>query len=124
MIAANTMAKRAGVTTGMAIADARRRCPGIALVPQQPDLYTRTHYAPNLWLAKIAADLDKPDGLTVLHPRDLPGRLLTLDLEDLPTLCPRRCHRIAMERVPEPRADPCRIASTGEDPVGGHRAGP
>ena len=25
-------------------------------------------------LAKIAADLDKPDGLTLLHPRDLPGR--------------------------------------------------
>ena len=125
VIAANTMAKRAGVTTGMAIAAARRRCPGIALIPQQPDLYTRIHhrivaavldvlpidavcsidefaatveprdipaalthqikqrlrdavgdhitcsigYAPNRWLAKIAADLDKPDGLTVLHPR-------------------------------------------------------
>ena len=39
MIAANTTAKRAGVTTGMAIADARRRCSGIALVPQQTDLY-------------------------------------------------------------------------------------
>ena len=36
-------------------------------------------YAPNRWLAKIAADLDKPDGLTVLQPRDLPGRLLTLE---------------------------------------------
>ena len=34
VIAANTLAKRVGVTTGMAIADARRRCPGIALVPQ------------------------------------------------------------------------------------------
>ena len=134
VIAANTMAKRAGVTTGMAMADARRRCPGITLVPQQPDLYTRIHhrivaavldvlpidavcsiddlaatveprdvpaalthqikqrvrdavgecitcsigYAPNCWLVKIAADLDKPDGRTVLHPRDLPGRLLTL----------------------------------------------
>ena len=44
VIAANTMAKSAGVTTGMAIADARRRCPGIALVPQQPDLYTRIHH--------------------------------------------------------------------------------
>ena len=140
VIAASALAKGAGVTTGMAIADARRRCPGIALVPQQPDLYTGIHhrivvavldvlpidavcsidelaatvgpcdvpaalahqikqrfrdavgecvacsigYAPNRWLAKIAADLDKPDGLTVLHPRDLPGRLLTLDLEDLP----------------------------------------
>ena len=151
VIAANTMAKRAGVTTGMAIAAARRRCPGIALVPQQPDLYTRIHhrivaavldvlpieavcsidefaatveprdipadlthqikqrlrdavgdhitcsigYAPNRWLAKIAADLDKPDGLTVLHPRDLPGRLLTLDLEDLPGVATRMLTRLA-----------------------------
>ena len=94
VIAANTMAKRAGVTTGMAIADAQRRCPGIALVPQQPDLYTRIHYAPNRWLAKIAADLDKPDGLTVLHPRDLPGRLLTLDLEDLPGVATRMLTRL------------------------------
>ena len=46
-------------------------------------------YAPNRWLAKIAADLDKPDGLTVLQPRDLPGRLLTLDLEDLPGVATR-----------------------------------
>ena len=151
VIAANTMAKRAGVTTGMAIADARRRCPGIALVPQQPDLYTRIHhrivaavlgvlpidavcsidelaatveprdvpaalthqikqrlrdavgdritcsigYAPNRWLAKIAADLDKPDGLTVLYPRDLPGRLLTLDLEDVPGVATRMRTRLA-----------------------------
>ena len=135
----------------MAIADARRRCPGFALVPQQPDLYTRIHhrivaavldvlpidavcsidefaatveprdipaalthqikqrlrdavgvhitcsigYAPNRWLAKIAADLDKPDGLTVLHPRDLPGRLLTLDLEDLPGVATRMRTRLA-----------------------------
>ena len=151
VIAANTMAKRAGVMTGMAIADARRRCPGIALVPQQPDLYTRIHhrivaavldvlpieavcsidefaatvaprdipaalthqikqrlrdavgdhitcsigYAPNRWLAKIGADLDKPDGLTVLHPRDLPGRLLTLDLEDVPGVATRMRTRLA-----------------------------
>ena len=151
VIAANTLAKRVGVTTGMAIADARRRCPGIALVPQQPDLYTRIHhrivaavldvlpidavcsidefaatveprdipaaithqikqrlrdavgdritcsigYAPNRWLAKIAADLDKPDGLTVLHPRDLPGRLLTLDLEDVPGVATRMRTRLA-----------------------------
>ena len=151
VIAANTPAKRAGVRTGMAIANARRRCPGIALVPQQPDLYTRIHhrivaavldvlpidavcsidelaatvaprgvpaalthqikqrlrdavgecitcsigYAPNRWLAKIAADLDKPDGLTVLHPRDLPGRLLTLDLEDVPGVATRMRTRLA-----------------------------
>ena len=52
-------------------------------------------YAPNRWLAKIAADLDKPDGLTVLHPRDLPGRLLTLDLEDVPGVATRMRTRLA-----------------------------
>ena len=36
--------------------------------------------APNRWLARIGANLDEPDGLTVLYPRDLLGRLLTLDL--------------------------------------------
>ena len=40
--------------------------------------------APNRWLAKIAADLDKPDGLTVLYPGDLPGPLLDLGLDALP----------------------------------------
>ena len=40
--------------------------------------------APNRWLAKIAADLDKPDGLTVLYPGDLLGPLLDLGLDALP----------------------------------------
>ena len=40
--------------------------------------------APNRWLAKIAAGLEKPDGLTVLRPGDLPGPLLHLGLEALP----------------------------------------
>ena len=40
--------------------------------------------APNRWLAKIAADLDKPDGLTVLSPGGLPGPLLSIGLEALP----------------------------------------
>ena len=140
VIAANAKAKRFGVKTGIAIAEARRLCPRIALVPQRPDLYVRTQQrivvavldvlpidavcsidelvasiedrdspvaiaqqvkrrvrdavgdritcsigcAPNRWLAKIAADLDKPNGLTVLFPSELPGRLLDLDIEELP----------------------------------------
>lgn len=39
--------------------------------------------APNAWLAKVASDMKKPDGLTVLEGQDLPGRLLELDLRDL-----------------------------------------
>lgn len=40
--------------------------------------------APNKYLAKIATDLQKPDGLTVLMPEDLPQRLYDLKLRDLP----------------------------------------
>ena len=140
VLAANPAAKRFGVRTGTAIAEARRLCPRITLTPQRPDLYVRIHRrivaavlsvlpidvvcsidelaavlgdrdrpeevagrikarvraavgeritcsigcAPNRWLAKIAADLEKPDGLTVLLPADLPGPLLGLGLEALP----------------------------------------
>ena len=40
--------------------------------------------APNRYLAKVATDLNKPDGLTILHASDLPQRLYTLKLRDLP----------------------------------------
>ena len=40
--------------------------------------------APNRYLAKIAADMKKPDGFTAMRPCDLPGCLLKLSLRDLP----------------------------------------
>lgn len=40
--------------------------------------------APNSFLAKVATDLQKPDGLVLLRPEDLPGRLFDLSLRDLP----------------------------------------
>lgn len=40
--------------------------------------------APNRFLAKIASDMEKPDGLVALTAGDLPGRLLDLELRDLP----------------------------------------
>lgn len=40
--------------------------------------------APNRYLAKVATDLQKPDGLTLLLPGDIPARLLPLALRDLP----------------------------------------
>lgn len=40
--------------------------------------------APNRFLAKVAADMRKPDGLTILEKRDLPGALHGLALTDLP----------------------------------------
>ena len=40
--------------------------------------------APSKYLAKIATDMQKPDGLTILKPDDLPHKLHTLLLRDLP----------------------------------------
>jgi DNA polymerase-4 len=48
--------------------------------------------APNAFLAKVATDMMKPDGLVVLRGDQLPGRLLDLDLIDLPGI------NVAMER--------------------------
>lgn len=40
--------------------------------------------APNSFLAKVATDLQKPNGLVALEGKDLPGPLFDLDLMDLP----------------------------------------
>ncbi|HYD17579.1 MAG TPA: impB/mucB/samB family protein [Patescibacteria group bacterium] len=40
--------------------------------------------APNKYLSKIATDMQKPDGFTILHAGDLPHRLESLQLRDLP----------------------------------------
>jgi DNA polymerase IV len=48
--------------------------------------------APNSFLAKVGSDMQKPDGLVILHAADLPGRLLDLKLTDLPGI------NTAMER--------------------------
>lgn len=40
--------------------------------------------APNSFLAKVATEIEKPDGLVLLQPEDLPGRLLELKLTDMP----------------------------------------
>lgn len=40
--------------------------------------------ASNKYLAKVATDLKKPDGFTILTPEDVPGRLLDLPLRDFP----------------------------------------
>ena len=40
--------------------------------------------APNKFLAKIASDLDKPDGLTIIHPDDVPRFIQDLAIEKVP----------------------------------------
>jgi len=49
---------------------------------------------PNVLLAKVAADMQKPDGLTMIESHELPGKLEALHLEDLPGIGPRMRKRL------------------------------
>lgn len=54
---------------------------------------------PNVMLAKVAADMQKPDGLTIIEQHELPGRLEVLDLEDLPGIGPRMRKRLNKQGI-------------------------
>ena len=78
--------------------------------------------APNRWLAKIAADLDKPNGLTVLQPSAMPGRLLDLDLADFPGIAKRLRSRLARFGIASVadlwHADPARLRAAWSNVAG------
>jgi len=50
--------------------------------------------APNRYLAKIASNIRKPDGLIVINPESLPQKLYALKLNDLPGIGARTQERI------------------------------
>jgi len=50
--------------------------------------------APNRFLAKVGSNMQKPDGLVILEPRDLPHKLYGLDLPDLPGIGAGMYHRL------------------------------
>lgn len=143
-IAASYEAKAFGIKTGTPIWEAKKRCPGLALVLANHENYVAYHHraiaevenhipvdrvcsideiacrlmnnensversteiamnikrglaknlgeyitcsigiAPNRYLAKVATDMQKPNGLTFLHAHDLPHKLYDLKLRDLP----------------------------------------
>ena len=143
-LAASYEAKRYGIKTGTAVAEAKQHCPGITFVIADHVRYIELHHqiiaavescipvtavlsidemvcrlwqqdqeedraiavaeqikaairtqvgesircsvgiGPNRMLSKLASDLQKPDGLTVIHPADLPDRLYNLELRDFP----------------------------------------
>lgn len=39
--------------------------------------------APNMFLAKVASDMQKPDGCVIIEPHELPEKLFSLELRDL-----------------------------------------
>ena len=51
--------------------------------------------APNVMLAKVAGDMHKPDGLTVIRSEELPARLYPLKITDFPGIGPRMGKRFA-----------------------------
>lgn len=50
--------------------------------------------APSKYLAKVATDMQKPDGLTILQPGNMQDRLLELKLRDLPGIGPNMEQRL------------------------------
>lgn len=64
-----------------------------------PALRASIGLAPTRLLAKLAAELEKPDGLTVLTADDLPGRLLDLPITDIPGVGPGMSARLARAGV-------------------------
>ena len=69
-----------------------------------PTLRCSIGLAPNSWLAKVASDMQKPDGLVCLLLEELPDRLFGLDLIDLPGIgenMERRLHAAGISTVRE-----------------------
>jgi len=60
--------------------------------------------APNRFLAKVATDMEKPNGLVVITKQDLPGKLYRLKLRDLPGIgenMEKRLNRHGIYTIPE-----------------------
>lgn len=64
-----------------------------------PTLTCSVGLGPNDLLAKIAAEMNKPDGLVALHPRDLPDAPLPLSLTDIPGIARGNAARLARAGV-------------------------
>lgn len=63
-----------------------------------PALTCSVGVAPNRYLAKVASDMQKPDGLTILHQHTLLQQLSTLEPRDFPGVGPRMEERFHAAR--------------------------
>ena len=62
--------------------------------PPRPVLTGSIGIAPNGWLAKVASDMQKPDGLVVIEQSDLPHKLHALELRDFCGIGPNMERRL------------------------------
>ena len=67
-----------------------------------PCLTSSIGIAPNWMLAKMGADMQKPDGLVVLDDADIPQRLLGLQLQDFPGIGPNLNVRLRARGIDTP----------------------
>ena len=51
-------------------------------------------FAANRFLAKVACKMDKPNGVTIWHPEDMPGPILPLPFDDIPGIGSRMAMRL------------------------------
>ncbi len=65
-------------------------------------LHSSIGVAPNKYLAKVATEMQKPNGFVVLNDNDIPGRLFALKLRDLPGIghsMERRLHAARIDDI-------------------------
>jgi DNA polymerase-4 len=58
--------------------------------------------APNTFLAKLATDMQKPDGLVQITPENIDERLASLSLQDLPGIGSRNARRLELIGIKTP----------------------
>ena len=56
-------------------------------------------FAANRLLAKIACKVDKPNGVTIWHPKDMPEPLFALPLSDIPGVGSRMENRLSLANI-------------------------
>lgn len=69
-----------------------------------PHITCSIGFAANRLLAKVACKMDKPNGVTIWHPKDMPGPLAPLSFEDIPGIGGRmtkRLHKAEIYTVPD-----------------------
>ena len=62
-------------------------------------LFCSIGVGPNVLLAKMAADIQKPDGFTVIRTEELPTRMYGLKLTDFPGIGPRMEKRLHLANI-------------------------